>query len=85
MEGSMKSTGIVRNIDDLGGFVIPKELRKVLNISDKDPLEIFTKDDTIILRKHQTTCVFCDSSDKLKVFKDKKVCQKCVKEMSKVF
>lgn len=47
----MKSTGIVRRIDDLGRIVIPKELRKVYNIEEGEPLEIFTEDDKIIFRK----------------------------------
>ncbi|MCT2537906.1 AbrB/MazE/SpoVT family DNA-binding domain-containing protein [Aquibacillus koreensis] len=50
----MKSTGMVRNVDPLGRVVIPKELRTVLNIHEKDPLEIFTEEDKIILRKFRS-------------------------------
>ncbi|MCY7773472.1 AbrB/MazE/SpoVT family DNA-binding domain-containing protein [Bacillus haynesii] len=49
----MKSTGIVRQVDELGRIVIPKELRRVLNITDKDPMEIFVEDEKIILRKYK--------------------------------
>lgn len=49
----MKSTGIVRNVDDLGRVVIPKELRRTLGINEKDPLEIFVEDEKIILKKYQ--------------------------------
>jgi len=48
----MKSTGIIRKIDDLGRIVLPSELRKVLNINIKDGLEIYTEGNTIILKKH---------------------------------
>jgi len=47
----MKSTGIVRKVDQLGRIVIPKELRDTLGIDQKSPLEIFTSEDTIILGK----------------------------------
>ncbi|CDQ37931.1 MULTISPECIES: AbrB/MazE/SpoVT family DNA-binding domain-containing protein [Virgibacillus] len=50
----MKSTGIVRKVDELGRVVIPKELRSSLDIEVKDPMEIFVENDKIILRKHQS-------------------------------
>ncbi|WP_082232040.1 AbrB/MazE/SpoVT family DNA-binding domain-containing protein [Halobacillus massiliensis] len=49
----MKSTGIVRNVDELGRVVIPMELRKTLNIHEKDPLEIFVDDEVMVLQKYQ--------------------------------
>ncbi len=54
----MKSTGIVRKIDDLGRVVIPKELRRTLNINECDPLEIFIEDESIILKKISTRLYF---------------------------
>ncbi|WP_374989607.1 AbrB/MazE/SpoVT family DNA-binding domain-containing protein (plasmid) [Priestia megaterium] len=48
----MKSTGIVRKVDGLGRVVIPVELRKVLAIKEKDPVEIFVEEDQIILKKY---------------------------------
>lgn len=55
----MKTTGITRKVDELGRIVIPKELRKTLNIDTKDPIEIFTEEDSIILRKYESnmTCM----------------------------
>jgi AbrB family transcriptional regulator, transcriptional pleiotropic regulator of transition state genes len=50
----MKATGITRKVDELGRIVIPKELRKTLNIDIKDPIEIFTEEDSIILRKYES-------------------------------
>ncbi len=49
----MKSTGIVRKVDDLGRIVIPKEIRKKLRIREGDPLEIFIeKTGEIVLKKY---------------------------------
>lgn len=48
----MKSTGIVRRIDDLGRVVIPKEIRKTMGIREGDPLEIYTTIDGIVIKKH---------------------------------
>jgi len=73
----MKATGIVRKIDELGRLVIPKELRRTLDINESDPIEIFTQDDAIVLRKYQSSCYFCDSADDLTDFKGKKICTRC--------
>ena len=48
----MKSTGIVRRIDDLGRIVIPKEIRKTLKIKENESLEVFINNDEIILKKY---------------------------------
>ncbi|MRG88161.1 AbrB/MazE/SpoVT family DNA-binding domain-containing protein [Salinibacillus xinjiangensis] len=54
----MKSTGIVRKVDELGRVVIPIELRRTLDIHEKDSLEIYVDDDRIVLKKYQpsNTC-----------------------------
>ena len=49
----MKATGIVRRIDDLGRFVIPKEIRRTMRIREGDPLEFFVSDRTIVLKKYR--------------------------------
>ena len=49
----MKATGIVRRVDDLGRVVIPIELRRTLGIGEKDSLEIFVEEDSVILRKYR--------------------------------
>ncbi len=74
----MKSTGIVRKVDELGRVVIPKELRNLLTIKNRDGLEIFTDDDTIILRKYDPLCYLCGDGSDLKYFKGKRICGKCV-------
>ena len=76
----MKSTGIVRKVDELGRIVLPMEIRKVMDIKEKDAIEIFTEADQIILQKYQPACIFCDSAKydiekpekKKKTKKDKK-------------
>lgn len=80
----MKSTGIVRKVDDLGRVVIPIELRRTLNIDQKDPLEIHVEGDQIILRKHTSMCVFCNSEEQLIEFKGKNICPACSEEISKI-
>ncbi len=77
----MKGTGIVRRIDELGRVVIPAELRRVLEISDKDELEIFVDQDQIILQKFEPKCIFCGLSEELVTYKGKNVCQKCISNM----
>ena len=77
----MKSTGIVRKVDDLGRVVIPIELRRTLDIEEKDPLEIHVDGDHIILRKHTASCVFCGSKDSITPFHQKNVCASCRKEL----
>jgi len=77
----VKATGIVRKIDELGRVVLPMELRRTLDIAEKDPLEIFVDGESIILKKYQPACIFCDSADGLSEFRGKKVCSKCRKEL----
>ena len=75
----MKSTGIVRKVDELGRIVLPIELRRTLNIAEKDSLEIYVEDDTIILRKFETRCVFCGNTKKVVEYKGKNICPDCIR------
>lgn len=77
----MKSTGIVRRVDELGRIVLPIELRRTLDIGEKDALEIFVEGSTIVLKKYRPTCVFCDSSRDVFVFRGKNICPKCLREL----
>ena len=79
----MKSTGIVRNLDQLGRLVIPKETRKVFDINEGDPVEIFTDGDKIILKKYNPGCHCCGSMDHLTEVLGLKICPKCLKEFAK--
>ena len=77
----MKATGIVRNVDELGRIVIPKEMRKKMDISNCDPIEIYVEDDKIILQKYKNVCTFCGSAEALTSFKGRNVCAECIKEI----
>ncbi|MGM0413900.1 MAG: AbrB/MazE/SpoVT family DNA-binding domain-containing protein [Bacillota bacterium] len=79
----MKSTGIVRKVDDLGRMVIPIELRKTMNIDKKDPMEIFVEEDRIILKKYEPACIFCGSAKNTSDFEGKIICQSCIDKMQK--
>jgi transcriptional pleiotropic regulator of transition state genes len=80
----MKSTGMVRDIDEMGRIVIPKELRKAFNLNVKDPVEIFTDDDSIILKKYNPGCTFCGAVNGLTMYKHKLVCDDCIEELGKM-
>lgn len=77
----MKSTGIVRKVDELGRIVLPIELRRTLDIAEKDSLEIYVDGSTIVLKKYQPACIFCDDARDVITFKGKNVCPSCVKEL----
>lgn len=77
----MKATGIVRRVDELGRVVLPVELRRTLDISDRDALEIFVDDERIVLRKYQPDCIFCGSMEDIHQHKGKPVCANCLAEM----
>ena len=80
----MKQTGVVRKVDELGRIVLPKELRKVFDIKEKDSLEIYTDDNTIILKKYEPFCTFCGSSEDLISHRGKSICKKCASSISKI-
>lgn len=77
----MKSTGIIRKVDELGRVVLPVEMRRVLDIEERDAVEISMEDDKIVLRKHENSCVFCGSVEDLKPFKGKDICGTCVQNL----
>lgn len=79
----MKATGIVRPIDNLGRIVLPIELRRIMNLNEKDLLEIFVEGNRIVLEKYQRSCIFCGSSDNVVEYMDKTVCKDCIKKLEK--
>ena len=78
----MKSTGIVRKVDELGRIVLPIELRRTLGIEEKDRIEIFVDGESIILRKYQPACIFCDNARDIINYKGKNICSECIKAMN---
>lgn len=77
----MKSTGIVRRIDDLGRVVLPVELRRTLKLEVHDPLEIYIEGDTVVLRKYGAGCVFCGDTREPLTYRGKPICRKCLREL----
>lgn len=80
----MKSTGIVRKVDELGRIVLPIELRRTLDIAERDSLEIYMDGSAIILKKYQPACVFCDDTRDVVLFHGKNVCAKCLAELKDI-
>ncbi|HIY07932.1 MAG TPA: AbrB/MazE/SpoVT family DNA-binding domain-containing protein [Firmicutes bacterium] len=81
----MKSTGIVRKVDELGRIVLPIELRRTLDINKKDSIEIFVEGNQVILKKYQPACVFCGNASDIFTFGDKNVCRKCLNKMNTMY
>ena len=73
----MKSTGIVRKVDELGRIVLPIELRRTMSIEEKDSLEIYVDGSNIILHKYQPSCVFCGGT-----YETKNICRECKEKIS---
>ena len=77
----MKSTGVVRKIDELGRIVLPSELRRVFGIHEGDELEISVDGDRVILQKRRDVCVFCAAESPSIDYKDRRVCESCAGEL----
>ena len=80
----MKSTGIVRKVDELGRVVLPIELRRNYNINEKDALEIFVDEEKIILKKYEPADIFSGSMDDLVDYKGKKVSKASIIELARL-
>ena len=77
----MKSTGIIRKVDELGRIVLPIELRRTLDIAERDELEIYMENDRIILQKYHPACVFCNNADNIVFFNGKRICSDCLDQI----
>jgi transcriptional pleiotropic regulator of transition state genes len=78
----LKSTGVVRKVDELGRVVVPIELRRTLGIGDKEALEIFTEGDRIVLKKYQPGCIQCGEIG-IKLFGPKNtICEMCIRKLA---
>ena len=77
----MKSTGIVRKVDELGRIVLPIEMRRTLDIAERDALEIYVEGASVILKKYKPSCIFCDATKDISVFKGKNICSKCLRDL----
>ncbi len=79
----MKSTGVVRKVDELGRIVIPIELRRTMGIEEKDALEIYVDSEKIILKKYEPACIFCSNAEDVINYKGKNICKSCLTQISK--
>ncbi len=77
----LKSTGIVRQVDELGRITLPIELRRTLEINEKDSLEIFVEGSTIVLKKYEPSCMFCGNARNIISYKDRNICAECLEEI----
>ncbi len=74
----MRATGILRKVDSLGRITLPMELRRTLDISERDQVEIYLEEDQMILRKSEKSCFICSSKGRLLERKGKYICRECV-------
>ena len=81
----MKSTGIIRKVDELGRVVIPIELRNKFDIAERDPIEIYVDGSSIILKKFEPKYIFCGNTKELKLYRDKLICPKCASQIEKLY
>lgn len=77
----MKSTGIVRKVDELGRVVLPIELRRTLDIAERDSLEIYMDGDSVVMKKYQPACIFCGNARDVVNFKGKNICPACLRQL----
>lgn len=80
----MKPTRITRKVGELGRIVLPIELRRSMNIGERDELMIYMEGDRIVLEKFESACIFCNSSQELLEFCKKTVCRECVRKLSEI-
>lgn len=80
----MKSTGIVRKLDELGRITLPIELRRTLGVKEREALEIFVDGDQIILTKYEPVDIFTGEKEDLIEYHGKKVSKKSVEELAKL-
>jgi transcriptional pleiotropic regulator of transition state genes len=77
----MKSTGIVRKVDNLGRIVLPKELRETLQIDIQDPLAVYVEDNMVILKKYNPACILCGETQYTFNYQGKNICSNCLEEL----
>jgi AbrB family transcriptional regulator, transcriptional pleiotropic regulator of transition state genes len=77
----VKTTGVVRRIDELGRVVLSSELRRVFNLREDDELEISVEGDRIILRKRQDVCLFCSAENPELTFRERRMSATCASDI----
>lgn len=80
----MKSTGIIRKVDELGRVVLPVEIRRRLDIAERDEVEFYLEDDRVVLKKYEPSCVFCASSCNLVNYHGRNICMECIHKLNEI-
>lgn len=80
----MKTTGVVRKLDELGRITLPIELRRSLDLDVKDGLEISVQDNCIILRKAESADIFNGSTEDLVEYEGRKVSKESIRRLAKI-
>lgn len=78
----MKAAGYLVRVDDLGRIVIPVRLRRTLDFDKGACLEIFTEENSLVIRKYVSCCAFCQSDEELTEYKGKYICASCLQELT---
>ena len=79
----MKATGITRALDNLGRLVIPKEIRDTYKMEEGTKVEIFTNDNSIIIKKYRKGCHCCENTEIEVTVCGLPICKKCLKQFYK--
>jgi len=80
----MKATGIVRKVDELGRIVLPSELRKTMHVKVGDSFELFTNENTVVLKKYEPGCILTDTMEDLVDYQGKKVSKQAIRELAEL-
>lgn len=80
----MKSTGILKSVDELGRIVLPKKMRENLDIDIRDEVELFVEGDRIILQKYMPACIFCGAEQNIVFFNGKRLCMACLESLKQM-
>ena len=80
----MKTTGIVRKIDELGRVVLPSELRRTMDLNVRDEVEIYLEEDKIILKKYEPACIFCGGHCNLVNYRGRNICMDCIGSLNEI-
>lgn len=81
----MKTTGIIRRLDSVGRIVIPSEIREIFDWNIADPIEVYLKNNSIILRSCKHYCFFCGGSEQIRKYKTVQICMNCISEMKELY
>lgn len=80
----MVEEGIVRRLDSLGRVVIPKEMRQLMKVNEKELVRIIKQNNSIIIKKYNRSCLVCGSENSLNEYGGVCLCERCIGKMKKI-